>query len=38
MNISLIRIEGNCVAIDAADSTCNGYYIIKISSYKYTLQ
>ena len=36
--MSLIITEGNYVAVDADDSTCHGYYIIKISSYTYTLQ
>ena len=38
MNMSLIIMEGNYGAIDADDSSCNGYYIIKISSSLYTLQ
>ena len=38
MKMSLIRIEGNCGAIDADDSTCHGYYIIRFSSYPYTLK
>ena len=36
--MSLIIMEGNYGAIDADDSSCNGYYIIKISSSPYTLQ
>ena len=31
-------MEGKYVAIDNDDSSCNGYYIIKFSSYKYTLK
>ena len=38
MNMYLIITEGNFVAVDADDSTCNGYYIIKFSSSKYILQ
>ena len=38
MNMSLIIMEGNYVAVDADDSTCHGYYIIKFSSSTYTLQ
>ena len=38
MNISLGIIEGNYGAIDADDSSCHGYYIIKFSSSLYTLQ
>ena len=38
MNMYLIIMEGNCVAVDADDSTCHGYYIIEFSSSKYTLQ
>ena len=38
MNMSLIIMEGNCVAIDTNDSSCRGYYIIKFSSSLYTLQ
>ena len=37
MNMSLIIMEGNYNAIDA-DGSCHGYYIIKFSSYPYTLQ
>ena len=29
MNMSLIIMEGNYGAIDADDSSCHGYYIIK---------
>ena len=38
VNMSLIIIEGNDGSIDAADSTCHGYYIIKFSSSLYTLK
>ena len=38
MNMSLIVTEGDYVDIDADDSTCHGYYIIKFSSSTYTLQ
>ena len=38
MNISLIIMEGGYGAIVAGDSSCHGYYIIKFSSYPYTLQ
>ena len=37
-NISLIVMEGNYGAVYADDSTCYGYYIIRFSSYPYTLQ
>ena len=36
MNMYLIIMEGKYGDIDADDSSCHGYYIIKISSY--TLQ
>ena len=38
MNTYLINIEGNYGAIDAVYSTCNGCYIIILSSSAYTLQ
>ena len=38
MNMSLEIMEGNCVSVDAYDSTGHGYYIIKFSSSTYTLQ
>ena len=38
MNMSLIIMELKYVAIDTDDSLCHGYYIIKFSSYLYTLQ
>ena len=38
MNMSLIIMEGKYGAIDAHNSSYHGYYIIKISSYPYTLQ
>ena len=38
MNMYVIIIEGNYDAIDAVDSTCHGYYIIKFSSCSFTLQ
>ena len=38
MNMSLIITEGKYGAIDAYDSSCNGYYIIKNISSPYTLQ
>ena len=31
-------MRGNYGAIDADDSTCHGYYVIKFSSYPYNLQ
>ena len=36
--MSLIVTEGKYGAIDADDSLCHGYYIIKISSSTYPLQ
>ena len=38
MNMSLIIMEENYGAIYDDDSSCHGYYIIKISSSPYTLQ
>ena len=38
MNMYLINTEGNSVAVDADYYTFHGYYIIKLSSSKYTLQ
>ena len=38
MNMYLIIIEGKYGARDVDDSSCNGYYIIKISSSSYNLQ
>ena len=38
MKITLIIMEANHGAIDADDSSCNGYYIIKFYSSPYTLQ
>ena len=38
MKMYLITMEGSCGGIDADDSICHGYYIIKISSSTYTLQ
>ena len=38
MNMSLIIMEGCYGAIDADNSSCNGDYIIRFSSYPYTLQ
>ena len=38
MNMSLIITEGNYCAIDADGSKCNGYYIISVFPYPYTLQ
>ena len=38
MKMYLIIMEGSCGGIDADDSICHGYYIIKISSSTYTLQ
>ena len=38
MNMSLIIMEVNFDAVDYDDFTCHGYYIIKFSSSKYTLQ
>ena len=34
----LIIMEGNYGVVDADDSSCHGYYIIKFSSSPYTLQ
>ena len=38
MNTYLIIMEGKYYDINADDSTCHGYYIIKFSSYPYNLQ
>ena len=38
MNMYLIIMEGKYGATDAHNFSCHGYYIIKISSYPYTLQ
>ena len=38
MIMYLIITEGYYGAINAGDYTCHGYYIIKFSSYPYTLQ
>ena len=38
MNMSLIIMEGKYGAIDTYKYSCHGYYIIKLSSYPYTLQ
>ena len=38
MNIYLIITEGKYGSIDTDYYSCNGYYIIKFSSYTYTLQ
>ena len=38
MNMSLIIMEGKYGAFDTYNSSCHGYYIIKLSSYPYTLQ
>ena len=38
MNMSMIIIEGNYGDIYAGDYSCRGYYIIRFSSYPYTLQ
>ena len=38
MNMSLVMMEGEYGAIDADYSLFHGYYIIKNSSYPYTLQ
>ena len=38
INMSLVIMEGKYVAIDADGYSCHGYYIIKFSSYPYTLQ
>ena len=38
INIPLINTEAKYGAVDADDSSCHGYYIIKFSSYPYTLQ
>ena len=37
-NILLIISIGNYVPIDADDTSCDGYYIIRFYSYPYTLQ
>ena len=36
--VSLIIVDGNYGYIYANDSTCHGYYIVRFSSYQYTLQ
>ena len=38
MNMSLLIMEGDYGYIDADDYSCYDYYIIKISSFPYTLQ
>ena len=38
MKFYLIIMEDNYGAIYADDSKCRGFYIIKLSSYLYTLQ
>ena len=38
MNVSLIITKGNYGAIDADNSSCHGYYIIRFYSSLYTLQ
>ena len=38
MNMSLIIKKVNYGAIDTDDSACHGYYIIRFSSYPFTLQ
>ena len=38
MKKSMITLEWNYGAIDTDDSTCNGYYVIKISASPYKLQ
>ena len=38
MNMSLIIMEGKYGTIHDDDSSCQGYYIIKFSSYPYNLQ
>ena len=38
MNMYLIIPNGNYGAIDADNSSCHGYYIIRFSSSLYTLQ
>ena len=38
MNVSLIILEGKYGDIDADHSSWRSYYIIKLSSYPYTLQ
>ena len=38
MNVSFIITKGNYGAIDAENSSCHGYYIIRIFSSLYTLQ
>ena len=38
MNMSLVTMEDNYDAIDADDYSYHGYYIIKFTSYPYTLQ
>ena len=38
MNVSLIILEVKYDAIDTADSSCHGYYIIKFSLSTYILQ
>ena len=38
INVSLIIMGGDYGDINSDDSTCRGYYIIKLSSYPYILQ
>ena len=38
MGMYLIIMEGKYGTIDADDSSCHGYYIIKFSSSPYTIQ
>ena len=38
MNMSLVITEGKYGAVDDDNYSCRGYYIIKFSSYPYTLQ
>ena len=38
MNMHLVIMEGKCGAIDPDDSSCQGYYIIKIPWSSYNLQ
>ena len=38
INVVLIIMEGNYIDIDADNSTCDGYFIIKFSPSTHTLQ
>ena len=38
LNMSLIILKVNYVTIDADNAPCQGYYIIRFSSFSYTVQ